>query len=106
MGACAAALLPANGWQVDAVTIYNGGGLNLQYVSLPVILQRGVHNGLGSGDLFLDLDPETDDHRRVRGDTASATLRKPDILWYNRERHTTCRHLALTERRQHPSTKR
>jgi hypothetical protein len=65
--------------------IRNGGGLNLQYVSLPVIQQRGVHNGLGSGDLFLDLDPETDGHRRVRGDTALVALRKPDILWYNRE---------------------
>ncbi len=25
--------------------------LNLQCVSLPIIQQRGVHNGLGSGDL-------------------------------------------------------
>ena len=85
MGACAAVSLPANGWQVYAVAIYGGGGLNLQYVSLSVVQQRGVRNGLGSGDLFFDLDPETDGHRRARGDTASAMLRKPGILWYNRE---------------------
>ena len=82
-GCCVVVLLPANGWQVDATTIYHGGGLNLQYVCPPVIQQRSVHDGLGSGDLFLDLDPETDGHRRVRGDTALVALRKPTTLCYN-----------------------